>query len=209
MTIAAPLILLAKPSWPLLCGLPKRFMPRSLPSRSSTPPLIAQFLSNSLFCWFAGTTAVIAWHVPALFQLGLRSPTWHVIEDASFLCAGLLFWRPIIRLDKTPPQWWMPLYLFLATLPCDILSAFLTFCDRVVYRSYASSSPIVCLSSLTDQECAGALMWIWVTFAYLLPAVLITMQLLAPGPVPPEGEALREWYRPTSAELSGSATEVV
>jgi len=77
----------------------------------------------------------------------------------------------------------MPLYLFLATLPCDILSAFFTFCDRAVYPSYVSAARVFDLSPLQDQECAGALMWVCVTFAYLIPAVVISMQILAPGGV--------------------------
>src|SRR5438128_1686315 len=183
MVVGAPLILLGAPTLPLLCGLPKYFMRRSLLLRK-TPRLLGHFLSNPVFCWLAGTAAVIAWHVPALFQLGLSSQTWHIVEDASFLIAGLLFWRPIVRTgprDAKGPQWSMPVYLFLATLPCDILSAFLTFCGRVVYPSYVSTARIFSLSPLQDQECAGALMWVCVTFAYLIPAVVITMQILSPG----------------------------
>ena len=36
------------------------------------------------------------------------------------------------------------------------------------------------ISPLADQECAGALMWVWVTFAYLGPAAFVTVQLLSP-----------------------------
>jgi putative membrane protein len=75
----------------------------------------------------------------------------------------------------------VPLYLFLATLPCDILSAFLAFCGRVVYPSYLAAPRLLDLSPLQDQECAGALMWVSVTFIYLIPAVIITVQILSPG----------------------------
>src|SRR5439155_10237363 len=47
--------------------------------------------------------------------------------------------------------------------------------------SYVSTARIFSLSPLQDQECAGALMWVCVTFAYLIPAVVITMQILSPG----------------------------
>jgi putative membrane protein len=186
MTVGAPLILLGAPAMPLLCGLPKWFMRLSPLLRSRTPPLLGHFLSNPVVCWLAGTAAVIAWHIPTLFQLGLTSNTWHILENACFLFAGLLFWLPIVRTRARVakgPQWsmFMPLYLFLGTLPCDILSAFLTFCGRVVYPSYLSAGRIVNLSPLQDQECAGALMWVCVTFAYLIPAVVITMQILSPG----------------------------
>ncbi len=186
MTAGAPLILLGAPSLPLRFGLPKYFMGRSVLLSGRTPPLLRCFLNNSVFSWLAGAAAVIAWHVPTLFNLAMSSHTWHIVEDTSFLSAGLLFWRPIVRhwsSDAKPPQWSMPLYLFLATLPCDILSAFLTFCDRAVYPSYVSAARVFDLSPLQDQECAGALMWVCVTFAYLIPAVVISMQILAPGGV--------------------------
>jgi hypothetical protein len=35
------------------------------------------------------------------------------------------------------------------------------------------------MSALQDQECAGALMWVFVTFAYLVPAVFLTTKLLS------------------------------
>jgi cytochrome c oxidase assembly factor CtaG len=181
MTVGAPLILLGAPALPLLCVLPKYFTRRRILSRSRTP-LVGDFLGNSVFCWLTGTAALIAWHIPALFQLGLSSRTWHTVEDASFLSAGLLFWRPIIQAgtrEAGGPQWSMPLYLFLGTLPCDILSAFLTFCGHVAYPNYILTTHIFGLSPLQDQECAGALMWVCVTFAYLIPAVVITMQILS------------------------------
>jgi len=70
------------------------------------------------------------------------------------------------------------LYLFLATLPCDALSAYLAFCDRVVYPEYLSVQRQFGMTALQDQELAGALMWVFVTFAYLLPAVYFTTSLL-------------------------------
>jgi cytochrome c oxidase assembly factor CtaG len=210
MAVGAPLIILGAPALPLLCGLPKWFLRRSLLLRSRTPPLLGHFLGNPVFCWLAGTIAVIAWHIPTLFQLGLSSNTWHILEDACFLSAGLLFWWPIVRTgprDAKGPQWSMPLYLFLATVPCDILSAFLTFCGRVVYPSYLSTACIFSLSPLQDQECAGALMWVCVTFAYLIPAVVITMQILSPGVA--HREAQSALYEFPEAELSGSEAEVI
>jgi putative membrane protein len=101
----------------------------------------------------------------------------------------------------------MPLYLFLGTLPCDILSAFLTFCGRVVYPSYASTARFFSFSPLQDQECAGALMWVCVTFAYLIPAIVITVQILSPGRA--QGGAQGALYELRAPELSGSEAEVV
>ncbi len=142
------------------------------------------------FCWLAGTAAVIGWHLPVAFQLGMRSHWVHDLEDVSFLVAGLLFWWPIVQSSPSAtrsPRWSMALYLFLATLPCDILSAFLVFSNRLVYPFYLSTHQLFSMAPLQDQECAGALMWVWATFAYLIPAVAITVQILSPSNTQSQG----------------------
>jgi putative membrane protein len=184
MTVAAPLILAGAPVLTLVCALPKLFI-------KSYPPLIslpARWLGNCLrhpaLGWLTSTAAVIVWHIPGAFQLGMHSQRIHILADLSFLVAGLLFWWPIVQSSPSTtrsPRWSMALYLFLATLPCDILSAFLVFCNRLVYPSYVSTPQWFSLRPLEDQECAGALMWVWVTFAYLIPAVAITVQMLSPS----------------------------
>jgi putative membrane protein len=131
------------------------------------------------FCWLAGTLTVIVWHVPAIFELALHSHSWHGFEHTNFLIAGILFWWPVIHPRFASRSWSVPVYLFLATLPCDALSAFLAFCGHVVYRNYLSGGGAFGLSPLDDQSLAGALMWVTVTFAYLTPALVVTTQLLS------------------------------
>ena len=185
MTVAAPLILLGAPAVTLMHGLPQRFVRDGLGPLLRWPPLqwLGQAIAHPVFCWLAATAAVIGWHIPALFELGLQSDWWHVIEYSCFFLAGLLFWWPVVQPwqhASKQPQWSVPLYLFLATLPCDALSAFLTFCDRVVYPSHFSTHRLFGMSALPDQQWAGALMWVWVTIAYLVPAVALTIQILSP-----------------------------
>jgi cytochrome c oxidase assembly factor CtaG len=144
---------------------------------------IGRVLSLPVVCWLAATAALVGWHVPAAFTLGLQSEAWHAVEHACFLASGFLFWWPVVQPWPSVPRWprWSILiYLFLATLPCDILSAFLAFCDRVVYPVYLSTPKHFGFSALEDQECAGALMWTCVTVAYLIAAAILTAQLLAP-----------------------------
>ena len=184
MTVAAPLILAGRPMLPLACGLPKLFI-RSHPPFVGLPMRWLEYWRRRpVLCWLAGTAAVIGWHLPTAFQSGMRSHGMHTLQDISFVAAGLLFWWPITRSSPSATssfRWSMALYLFLATLPCDILSAFLVFCNRLVYPFYLSAPNRLRLVPLADQECAGALMWVWVTFAYLIPAVMITIQLLSPS----------------------------
>ena len=184
-TVAAPLILLGAPIVALVHGLPRRFIRNVMEPflRCAAVREIGRIVTHPVFCWLASTITVIGWHVPAVFMLGLQSEKWHGIEHASFFAAGLLFWWPVVQPWPSLaswPRWSVPLYLFLATLPCDALSAFLTFCNRVVYPHYLSAHRLFDISPLGDQESAGALMWVCVTFAYLVPAAVVTVQMLSP-----------------------------
>jgi cytochrome c oxidase assembly factor CtaG len=184
MIVAAPLILLAAPSITMLHGLPQRFVRDVLGPFMRWRPVhrLGGVCTHPVFCLLAASITVIVWHVPSAFELALRSHSWHEIEHASFFGAGLLFWWPVIQPWPSvaeSPRWSIPLYLFLATLPCDALSAFLAFNDRVVYRPYLTAHGEFNLSPLQDQALAGALMWVTVTFAYLIPALVVTIQLLS------------------------------
>lgn len=186
MAVAPPLIFLGAPVPALLRGLPQDFV-RAIVSplkRSGSVRGIANSLGHPVVCWFAGTATVIVWHLPSLFALGLHSAFWHEAQRASFLVAGLLFWWPVIQPWPSASHWskWSaPLYLFFATLPCDALSAFLTFCGRVIYPSYLTGPHHFHISALQDQEWAGVLMWVSVTFIYMVPAMVLTVRMLTPG----------------------------
>ncbi len=97
LTVAPALLLLGEPILPLLRGLPgpvRRSLAAPLLRRRSlraavhalVHPLAALLLSSVIF-W--------SWHFPALYQLALRVPAIHLVEHASFLAGGLLFWYPV------------------------------------------------------------------------------------------------------------------
>lgn len=185
MTTAPPLIWTGAPLLPMLHGLPQSFVQSVLGPFLRWPAVQAagRVLSQPMVCWLASTAVLVGWHIPAVFNMALQSEGLHVFEHASFLSAGFLFWWPVIQpWPSVPvwPRWSILLYLFSATLPCDILSAYLTFCERVAYPAYLSVPRLFGLSALDDQECAGALMWTCVTILYLIPAAQITLELLAP-----------------------------
>ena len=41
--------------------------------------------------------AYLGWHVPAAYELALRSPGWHEVEHACFLFTSLLFWWTVVQ----------------------------------------------------------------------------------------------------------------
>jgi putative membrane protein len=184
MTLAPPLILLGVPVKPLADGPLQRSLPTiGRPLRSGPMQKIGRALTHPALCWVGAAGTLVVWHIPSMFMIGLRSQMWHGIEQASFLTTGFLFWWPVIQSRPIVSKWpesSMLLYLFLATLPCDILSGFLVFCDRVVYPVFLSSPQSFGLSALEDQQCAGALMWTCVTVVYLIAAAIFAARLLSP-----------------------------
>lgn len=182
MTLAPPLILLGVPVQPRARDSAEGFL-RAIGRTLRSVAIQRMGSALTALCWFGAASTLVVWHIPSIFMLGLRSETWHGIEQASFLATGLLFWWPVVEpwpaVSKFPESS-MLLYLFLATLPCDILSGFLVFCDRVVYTVFLSSPQSFGLSALEDQQLAGALMWTCVTVVYLIAAAIFAARLLSP-----------------------------
>jgi putative membrane protein len=124
MTVAPPLILLGEPLAGFWHGLPR--FGHVVIGRWLQPPSVqrvALILSKPALCWTVSTLTLVVWHVPAVFTIALESEVWHLVEQSSFLGAGFLFWWPVVQpwpSVSTGPQWSTLLYLFLATLPCDI-----------------------------------------------------------------------------------------
>jgi putative membrane protein len=214
MAIAPPLILLGAPALPLLQGISQSA------ARKVAGPLLrwrlvkwfGHAITNPLICWFAATLSLVVWHVPAMFDLALRLNWLHVIEHVCFFVAGLLFWWPVVQPWPSIarwPRWSIPLYLFCATLPCDVLSGFLAFCDRVVYSSYLSTPRAFDISPLQDQQFAAALMWVAVTIIFLVPAVIVTIHILSPQKQHPANDSFAELDRIVGQPLNLSNGKAV
>jgi cytochrome c oxidase assembly factor CtaG len=138
-------------------------------------PLTALLLSSVIF-W--------GWHLPALFQLALRVPAVHLVEHASFLAGGLLFWYPVMQPWPSRSQWprgAMIPYLLVADVQNTVLAAVLTFSDRVLYPFYEFHGRAMEAAALDDQVLAGVIMWVPMSLAYLVPAALLTIRLLSPA----------------------------
>ena len=185
MTVGPALILLGNPL--LIFGklVPSHILGigKSL-SKGSRLRNLWHVVTHPCFCWTGAAAALFLWHIPKLFEWALRFPAVHAAQLATFVASGFFFWWPVIEpwpAERRWPRWSIPLYLFAATLPCDILSGYLSFSDRVVYINYQMSSVHLGMTALEDQQCAAASMWVCVTVIMLLPAVFITMKLLSPG----------------------------
>ncbi len=184
MAIAPPLLVLGAPVVPLLRGLPRYFVREGLGpffTMRWVHGLERLFASRAL-AWLLMNLAFIAWHVPAAYDLALRSPGWHEAEHACFLFTSTLFWWHIVApwpTTYTASRWLLLPFLLTADFVNTGLSAILTFSGRSIYPAYQQAPRFFGTSVLNDQVAAGALMWVVGSVAFLGAAMLITVQLVS------------------------------
>src|SRR5690606_24039407 len=86
MLVAAPFLVLSRPSSALLQGLPRLLAaPVVSPLRYSARMRLWQGLLSPLGAWTVHFVGLWVWHVPALFNAGLRSTWVHSLQHLSFL----------------------------------------------------------------------------------------------------------------------------
>lgn len=186
MMLAPPLLLLGAPTAPLLRGLPEGVRRNALgPLLSSTGlQRAARALVHPVTGWLALAAATWLWHLPAAYELALRSEAWHELEHACFFGTALLFWWPVVLPWPARSPWprvAMIPYLVLADLQNTAFSALFAFSDRVLYASYATAPHLADGSALSDQAAAGALMWVLGGIAFLVPIGCIVREMLEPA----------------------------
>jgi cytochrome c oxidase assembly factor CtaG len=184
---AVPMLLLyGLPAVPLLRGLPvplTQWIAGPL-LRSTALRRLGKWLVTPAIASLLMNVGYLGWHVPAAYDLALESETWHVVEHLCFLTTSLLFWWYILQpwpAKKRPNDWGALVYLALADIVMTMLSGFLAFCDRPVYPYYVAHPNPFGIPVLQDQVLGAVLMWVLGSFAFLVPAMVITVRLLSPS----------------------------
>ena len=182
MIVAPPLLWMGAPVAPMLLGLPKPI--RRWVAIALASPLgryLARVLASPVVSGAAFFIAFWTWHVPALYDLALRSDLWHHVEHACFFATAVLFWRPVILpwpARSAWPRWAMIPYLVLGDLQNSVLAAILTFSDHVIYPAYDAVPRSPGFSALEDQAIAGVIMWVPGSLAFLLPVLWIVATVM-------------------------------
>jgi putative membrane protein len=180
--LVPPLVVLGSPSLPLLLSLPagirsplQRFRHRNWGARS--------LLAAPLVVWTLHTAALWAWHLPALYEAGLRSDIVHALEHASFFLTALLVWVIVIPGAKQRPRFAEAAGLTFATiLQSGALGAILTFATTVLYPSHKIGAALWGLTPLQDQQLAGVIMWIPAGAVYFLTLAVLFATWLNQAP---------------------------
>ncbi|MCW3067498.1 MAG: Cytochrome c oxidase caa3-type, assembly factor CtaG-related protein [Solirubrobacterales bacterium] len=160
LLLVAPLLLLQ--GRPVILAL-SALAPRH---RAALMRLLARArpLMSPLICLAVFSVALIATHVPPLYQATLSNPPLHVAEHALFLAAGLMFWWPLLDGDPAPAHrlGGMSRFVYLlAAMPAmALVGAYLNRAATLAYPDYAAPAKALGISAVTDQQQAGAIMWV-------------------------------------------------
>ncbi len=180
--VVPPLLWLGAPFFPLLRGLPRPVRNLFAPVlRSPGLRRLFESLTHPILALPVFVAATWLWHIPAWYQLALRSPGWHYVQHACFLGTALLFWYPVVRPYPAAPRWslWLLFpYLILADVQNTVLSALFTFSTTVVYSHYLDVPRLAGISALADQAGAGVIMWVPGSLAFLLPLFALGVKML-------------------------------
>jgi cytochrome c oxidase assembly factor CtaG len=174
MAVAAPLLVLGQPVAPLLFALPPAWRQpagRWAGGRRSRPA--AEFLAHPLVATLLHAAAVLAWHLPALYESTLRSEALHAAQHASFLVTAIIFWWALLRGGARPRRGGAVIALFVTTVYTGGLGALLTVSETPWYTAYGEAPAAWGLTPLEDQQLAGIIMWMPGAGPYLLAALML------------------------------------
>ncbi len=182
MSVVPPLLLWGLPVVPLLRGLPGS-LTRNIFGALIRNRIVRQFanwLVTPVVAWIAMNVTLLIWHIPRTYDFALAHENWHAVEHACFLFTSLLFWWCVIRpwpAERIHRNWGILLYLVTADLVNTVLSALLAFCGRPVYTFYVTNPNLFQVSPADDQVLGAVIMWVFGSIVFLVPAMLITLQL--------------------------------
>jgi putative membrane protein len=171
MLVAAPLLIMGKPSVAALWALPApardavgRFVHRPLVRRvwrTATRPVLVLVL-HAIALWI--------WHVPRLFEDALHHELVHAFQHLCFFVTAALFWWTLTSGRYGRAGYGAAvLFVFLTALHSGALGALITLAGGLWYPIYQDRGRAAGVDPLADQQLAGLLMWI--------PAGLILMVL--------------------------------
>jgi putative membrane protein len=189
LMFAAPTLVVAGAPWqPLLDGLPWRFGRTatgevmrggwSRPLRAVGGWLLRPWVSVCAF-----NVVMIAWHIPALFDLAENNQAVHIwLMHASFFIAGVLFWLQFI--PSPPFRMRMPLTSQAgAIIGTNIIMWILAMSMGILTQS--SWYPVydhirgVTLSPFADQQIGAGILWICGDFWAIPTLVVIVRRIIA------------------------------
>jgi putative membrane protein len=183
MVVAAPLLVYSRPSGVLLRGLPSRLKPagarvmRTVRSLQRHTTVLTSCVIQAVLLW--------TWHMPLLYDAGLRNSGIHALQHTMLFAAALLFWASIPLRSARTEAFAMGragaaiAALFVTTLQMGILAGLMTFARVPWYAAYGGDASAAGVSAqLADQQIAGLIMWVPGALPYAIIALSLVRRAL-------------------------------
>lgn len=181
LIFAAPLLLLGRPLLPMLWVLPSGLRreigllftpghPLHLPFRFLTHPIIAATL-------YMGN--LLVWHVPVLYDAAQGRTLIHELEHVFYLGTSMLYWWLIVHPTggRRRLSYGAGIFYLLPTfVESNVIGLVLTFANQPLYETYRLAPRLFGISTMFDQQFAGAIMWVVGGWPHLL-AIFVLLYL--------------------------------
>jgi cytochrome c oxidase assembly factor CtaG len=189
MTVAPPLLALARPWSRMWHGLPiavRRPVAGALMQRPSWSPLrrALGFVAKPVPSWLLFNLTLLAWHLPGLYDAALRHGAVHALEHLTFFATALLFWTRVI--DSPPLRSRLSdaaklVYVSSTLVVGWMLAIVLALATSPLYSAYsAEASRPGHISALTDQQLAAGMMWVPGSVSFTIAIIVIAYRMLEP-----------------------------
>jgi putative membrane protein len=152
------------------------------------PVRVAPRLFSPVVASIAEFAVVWAWHAPALHHAARRDPLVFVLEQITFLLAGLWLWLAVfggeaqVRLARAATG---VVVLLLTSMHMTLLGALLSLAPRSLYGATHGSAQLdgwapalASANPLSDQQLGGALMLLVGGSVYLLGGLWLMVDLV-------------------------------
>jgi putative membrane protein len=179
IALAAPMLVLSRPTLPLLSGLGGLQRNAGRLMRIFRLHPFQRTMSRVDVSTVLHGGAIWIWHAPRLYQMTLTSEWAHAAQHATFFVTALFFWTAVLRRDRhggySPAA---PAALFITMLHTSVLGALIAVAPTLWYDAYAGMAPRWGISALEDQQMAGLIMWIPGNVSYAIAALVVAREWL-------------------------------